>query len=182
MTATNHSRTNIRSTARTDWKTNQLKKCIMNIRATLKLPISGGIAAIWLFLTSTSIAQCDKNLVLTSSKTEYLNAAGAVQRTVEEDCEIRVSKKEVTISPSGHDKMIGSVISAICEWTEPFKEGKTIVEASFKDDNGAESAATITIEGKGGKVTCTMKEREKPDRIIRVMIHKFEEQKAAAKP
>jgi hypothetical protein len=142
-----------------------------------KLPTSASIAAGLLFLTFTSFAQCDKNLVLTSSKTEYLNAAGAVQRTVEEDCVIRVSKTEVTIAPSGHDKMIGSVASITCDWKEPFKEGKTIVEAKFKDDNGAESAATITIEGKGGKVTCLMKQKERPDRIIRVTVDKFKEQK-----
>jgi len=134
-----------------------------------------------LFSVITGFAQCGKDVVLTSSKTEYLNAEGAVQRTVEEDCVIKVSKSAVTISPSGHDKMTGSITSTACEWKQPFKEGKTTLEAQFKDEKGEESKATITIEGKDGKITCLMKEKEKPDRIIRVAIVKFEEQTTDSK-
>jgi hypothetical protein len=133
--------------------------------------------AFLLFSVAAGFAQCSKDVVLTSSKTEYLNAEGAVQRTVEEECVIKVGKSEVTISPIGHDKMIGSLTSTACEWKQPFKVGKTTLEARFKNDNGAASNATITIEGKAGKITCVMKEKEKPDRIIRVTVDKFEEQK-----
>ena len=134
-----------------------------------------------LFSVITGFAQCGKDVVLTSSKTEYLNAEGAVQRTVEEDCVIKVGKSAVTISPSGHDKMTGSITSTACEWKQPFKEGKTTLEAKFKDEKGEQSNATITIEGKDGKITCLMKEKEKPDRIIRVTIVKFEEQTTDSK-
>jgi hypothetical protein len=61
-----------------------------------------------LFSSAAGFAQCDKNVVLTCTKTEYLNAEGVVQRTVEEECVIKVSKSEVTIAPSGHAKMIAS--------------------------------------------------------------------------
>ena len=37
------------------------------------------------------------------------------------------------------------------------------------------------MEGKDGKITCLMKEKEKPDRIIRVTIVKFEEQTTDSK-
>jgi hypothetical protein len=37
-------------------------------------------------------AQCNKNLVLASSKTEYLDAAGAVQKTVDEKTQIDITK------------------------------------------------------------------------------------------
>ena len=137
--------------------------------------------ALLLFSVITGFAQCGKDVVLTSSKTEYLNAEGSVQRTVEEDCVIKVGKSAVTISPSGHDKMTGSITSTACEWKQPFKEGKTTLAAKFKDEKGEESNATITIEGKDGKITCLMKEKEKPDRIIRVTIVKFEEQTTDSK-
>ena len=133
--------------------------------------------AFLLLSVGTGFAQCDKNVVLTCSKTEYLNAEGAVQRTVEEESVIKISKSEVTIAPSGHAKMTGSVTSTACEWKQPFKAGKTTLEATFKNDNGATSNATITIEGKDGKITCLMKDKERPDRIIRVTVNKFEEQK-----
>ena len=134
-----------------------------------------------LFSVITGFGECGKDVVLASSKTEYLNVEGAVQRTVEEDCVMKVGKSAVTISPSGHDKMTGSITSTACEWKQPFKEGKTTLEARFKDEKGEESNVTITIEGKDGKITCLMKEKEKPDRIIRVTIVKFEEQTTDSK-
>ena len=133
--------------------------------------------AFLLFSGAAGFAQCDKDVVLTCSKTEYLNAEGAVQRTVEEECVIKVSKSEVTIAPSGHAKMTGSVTSTACEWKQPFKVGKTTLATTFKNENGDTSNATITIEGKDGKITCLMKDKEKPDRIIRTTVNKFEEQK-----
>ena len=133
--------------------------------------------ALLLSSVGTGFAQCDKNVVLTCSKTEYLNAEGVVQRTVDEECVINVSKSEVTIAPSGHAKMTGSVTSNVCEWKQPFKVGKTTLEATFKNENGTTINATVTIEGKDGKITCLMKDKEKPDRVIRATVNKFEEQK-----
>jgi len=129
------------------------------------------------FSVATSFGQCDKSVVLTCSKTEYLNAEGVVQRTVEEECVIKVSKSEVTIAPSGHATMTGSVTSNVCEWKQPFKVGKTTLEATFKNENGTTINGTITIEGKDGKITCVMKDKEKPDRVIKATVSKFEEQK-----
>lgn len=133
--------------------------------------------AVLLLSAATGFGQCDKNLVLTCSKTEYLNAEGAVQRTVEEECVIKVSKSEVTIAPSGHATMTASVTSTACEWKQPFKVGKTTLEATFKHENGDTRNATITIEGRDGKVTCVVKEKERPDRVIKATVSKFEEQK-----
>jgi len=121
-----------------------------------------------LFSVITGFGECGKDVVLASSKTE-------------EDCVMKVGKSAVTISPSGHDKMTGSITSTACEWKQPFKEGKTTLEARFKDEKGEESNVTITMEGKDGKITCLMKEKEKPDRIIRVTIVKFEEQTTDSK-
>ncbi|MBE0543423.1 MAG: hypothetical protein IH623_18930 [Verrucomicrobia bacterium] len=133
--------------------------------------------AVLLFSVATSFGQCDKNVVLTCAKTEYLNAEGVVQRTVEEECVIKVSKSEVTIAPSGHVKMTGSVTSTVCDWKQPFKVGKTTLEATFKNENGDTRNATLIIEGKDGKITCVMKEKARPDRVIRATANKFEEQK-----
>ena len=149
---------------------------IQNVRSLAK-KVSACTIAVLLFSGAAGFAQCDKNVVLTCSKTEYLNAEGVVQRTVEEESVIKIGKSEVTIAPSGHAKMTGSVTSTACEWKQPFKVGKTTLEATFKNDDGATSNATITIEGKDGKITCMMKDKERPDRIIRVTVTKFEEQK-----
>ena len=129
-----------------------------------------------------AFAQCDKTVVLASSKTEYLDADGTVRRTVEEDSVIKIGKAEVTISPNGHAPMIGAITSTTCDWKEAFKVGKTTLEAKFTDDNGTVKNATITIEGKDGRISCEMRAKETPDRIIRATIVKFEEDKPAAKP
>jgi hypothetical protein len=154
---------------------------LLNRFTPIRRPIALALASL-LFSVTAAFAQCGKDVVLTSSKTEYLNAEGAVQRTVEEESVIRIDKSKVTITPSGHDAMIGAVLATTCEWKEPFKTGKTIIEAKFiKEGEGTESNATITIEGKDGKITCSMKQQERPDRIIRVTVEKFEEQKTASK-
>ena len=160
-------------------KNNNLKlhmNHIQNIRSLVKIA-SACTLGVLLFSVTTGFSQCDKSVVLTCSKTEYLNAEGVVQRTVEEECLIKVSKSEVTIAPNDHAKMTGSVTSTVCEWKQPFKVGKTTLEATFKKENGTTSNATITIEGKDGKITCVMKEKERPDRVIKAIVSKFEEQK-----
>ncbi len=140
-----------------------------------------GLLAALVCSSTTAFAQCGKDIVLTSSKTEYLNAAGEVQRTVEEGCVITIDKAKVTIAPADKEVMTASVVSTTCEWKEVFKTGKTTVLAKFKDDDGTEKDATITVEGKDGKITCLMTQKEKPDRVIRVFADKFEEQKTASK-
>src|SRR5947207_14093345 len=69
-----------------------------------------------LFSVITGFAHCGTDVVLTSSKTEYLNAEGSVQRTVEEDCVIKVGKSAVTISPTGKEKMTGLITCTACAW------------------------------------------------------------------
>ncbi|MCC7375445.1 MAG: hypothetical protein IT581_12390 [Verrucomicrobiales bacterium] len=131
--------------------------------------------------SATSFAQCDKAVILTSSKTEYLNASGVLQRSVEEQCIIKVDKTEVSITPADHDPMVAKVVSIDCTWKEAFKTGKTVVQTKFREPDGQVSDTTITIEGKNGKVTCTMTQKERPDRVIKVSADKFEEQKAVTK-
>ena len=151
-----------------------------NLAARLNRTCTGFLVA-FLFSSASVFAQCGKDLILTSSKTEYLNAAGEVQRTVDEECVITIDKAKVNIAPADKEVMTATVVSTTCEWKDAFKTGKTTLQAKFKDDDGAEKDATITIEGKDGKITCLMTQKERPDRVIKVVADKFEEQKAAAK-
>lgn len=138
---------------------------------------AGGIVLplLLLLLSGTaSLAQCDKDLSLTSSRTEYLDAQGVLQRTVEEKSTIEITKTEVTITPGSDHKMKGTIKSHACNWKVPFKEGKSIIQATFSDEQKGTMNATITIEGKDGGVTLLMEAVEMPDRKIRVPIDKFE--------
>ena len=128
-----------------------------------------------IFCTALS-AQCDKNLTLTSSKTEYLDASGAVQKTVDENTKIDIDQKSISISPGGNHTMTGAIISATCGWKTAFKEGKSEFKTEF-EDNGTLKKITIVLEGKNGKVSFTASIADEPDKIIRVWLDSFEEKK-----
>lgn len=123
-------------------------------------------------------AQCDKHVQLSSSKTEYLDASGNVERSVEEKSTVEINRDTIIIAP-GHEPgvMKGTIVSKTCNWTVPYKEGKSVMKVQLTNaDNSAETRnMTITIEGKGGKVTLLAVMDEMPDRQIRVPMDSFEE-------
>lgn len=132
-------------------------------------------AATFLILVCHSInfAQCDKKVVITSSKTEYLDADSSVQRSEDEYTTIEISKPSITITPGDHT-MKGLIKSDLCNWKIPYIEGSSVMEITMNDDQGNERKATMTIEGKNGKLTIWVKTEGMPI-IIRVPIDKFEE-------
>ena len=139
------------------------------------------LIAFFLFQVSIlpSFGQCDKNVALAVSKTQYLDGSGTVQRTVDENSTVEINTSEVVITPGGNadHKMNGKIQSNTCSWSVPFKEGKSIYKARFEDPSGNQQNATLTIEGKDGKVTFLMEVAERPDQKIRVTVDKFEEKK-----
>lgn len=125
-----------------------------------------------------TFAQCDKEVRLTTSKTDYLDGTGAVQRTVDEQSTIEIGKTEVLIRPGNADrKMNGTIQSTICTWSVPYKDGKTVLKALFKEPSGEERHATLTIEGKDGKVSFLMEVQEMADRKILATVDSFAEKK-----
>ncbi|MCW3117909.1 MAG: hypothetical protein JWM28_1991 [Chitinophagaceae bacterium] len=47
-----------------------------------------------------SFSQCDKDVIITSSKTEYLNTRDSVQHTEMENTVIEINKSGITITPA----------------------------------------------------------------------------------
>lgn len=121
-------------------------------------------------------AQCDKNLVLSSSRTEYLDGSGAIQRTVDEKTKIEIGPKSITISPESDRTMTGTILSVACAWQKPFKEGKTEFKIEFEDE-GTTRQISIILEGKNGKISFTATFADNPDKVIRVWADSFEEKK-----
>lgn len=126
-----------------------------------------------------SYSRCDKNTILTSSTTEYLDAKDSVEYTEPEKTVIEISKTEIIISPANQVERImhGKISSTECNWPKPFKEGKTVIKAVFVNRNGETKNGTITIEGKNGSVIFLMQAKENPEFKIRVKADKFEEKK-----
>jgi hypothetical protein len=125
--------------------------------------------------TAITFGQCDKKVVLTTSKTEHLDANGIVIRTSDEKAVVELSKSDLTITVNDEHKMTGKITSNTCNWNIPFKQGKTIIKATISDEQGEDKKVTITIEGKDGKVTLLFEMEGMPDDRIRVGIDKFEE-------
>ncbi|HUR12508.1 MAG TPA: hypothetical protein VM012_14125 [Flavitalea sp.] len=127
---------------------------------------------------SFSYAQCGKTVVLNSSKTEYLDASGTVQRTVDEKTIVEISKTEITVIPGDEEQKIsGKILSDTCEWRLPFKEGKSVIRALLSDPRGDTKNMTFTIEGKEGVITLIAVLDDMPDRKIKVVLDKYEEKK-----
>jgi len=122
-------------------------------------------------------AQCDKRVIITSSKTEYLDADGNVQRSVDETSIVEFDSKEIIITPGDDPVMKGTISSFTCDWKTSFKEGKTVLKTTLTNGQGQNFGLTITVEGKDGKISFLAEIDEQPGQKIRIVVEKFEEKK-----
>jgi len=128
--------------------------------------------------STISLAQCDKKVSLTSSKTQHYDAQGALKHADDEKVVIEYTQSDFTVSISGDNgdhQLTGKVKSAMCDWKVPFKDGKTQLQVTLSNDNGESRDYTMTITGKDGKVTFTAESKEEPDDVIKLDADKFEE-------
>ncbi len=124
--------------------------------------------------STVCFAQCDKKVIFTTSKTEHLDPSGVVTKTEDEKALVEIGKSDLTITVNGEHKMTGPIKSNSCNWSVPFKNGKTVIKATLSDDSGSDKNVTITIEGKDGNVTLLFEMEGMPDDRIRVKDDKFE--------
>jgi hypothetical protein len=139
-----------------------------------KMILSGAM----LLISTIGFGQCDQNAILKSSQTIYLDSNGNIQRTENEESTIKISPSKVVIMPGNSGtEMIGTIDSTSCKWTEPYKDGKTVITAVFDDPSGGKRHATLTTEGSHGKLTFTMVIAEMPDRVIRANVYSFQQER-----
>ena len=126
-----------------------------------------------------AIAQCDKNVVVNGSKTEYMDSTGVVERTVEENSTVDIKGKEIIITAGNEDNVMrGPIKTILCEWKVPYKEGKMVITTDLTRNGAPEArATTVTIEGKDGKLTLIARSLQFPNRLIRMNIDHFAESK-----
>ncbi len=139
------------------------------------------IIALLLLLAGGTVclAQCDKKLSLVTSKTEHLDANNNLQRTADEQTVIEIIDKKISVNiENGKQTLMGTIKSNTCNWTTPFKEGKSVINTTISDEDGnGEKDYTLTIEGKDGKVTLIAESPQMPDHKLRFVLDKFEEKK-----
>ncbi|MES2485141.1 MAG: hypothetical protein V4619_15160 [Bacteroidota bacterium] len=136
------------------------------------------LAALLVAGSQLCFAQCDKTVVLKSSKTNFVNDKGEIERTQDQKAVITITKTQIDISVDGDSKMSGTVKVEKCDWPTAFKTGKTVLKATVYDNNDNEQKATITITGADNKVTLLYEAGEQGERKILVTADSFEEKKA----
>ena len=133
------------------------------------------LAAAFVSVGLAGYSQCEKKVVLTSSKTEHLGADSAIQQVQDEKTTIEYDKSSITISPGNDNTMTGTIDSYTCDWSIPFKTGKTKLKVTLTNPQGETQKATITIVGKDGKITFVGELDEKPEHKIRLHADTFAE-------
>ena len=125
-------------------------------------------------------AQCLTHVKYYASKMEVLDSTLTLQDTREEPFTIEtradgfagIRENEVA------DSLHGVLKNLTCNWTEPFKNGKITMRCDVHSQNGDDlSDATIIIEAVEGKINITLRAKERPERVLRLVIDKYEEVK-----
>ena len=129
-------------------------------------------------LSIASNAQCDKKVLYTSVKQEWLNSKDEIQKTDQDKVTVEVSKTNIVINHNDdpNDQMKGEIKNADCNWTEAFKNGKTTIHAELMEGNNDVHDATLTIEGKNGAMFILIELKDHPDMRIKAYVDKYEEQ------
>jgi hypothetical protein len=126
--------------------------------------------------STVGFAQCGKKFTITTSKTDHLDSKGNITRTdADEKAVVVVGNTDINITINDEHKMSGPIKSNDCNWTVPFKEGKSVIKTVISGDNGDAKNVTITITGKDGKINLLFEAEDEPDDHISVTVAKFEE-------
>ena len=128
-------------------------------------------------LGTASFAQCDKNILFTSSKQDWMNSKDEVTKSDQDKVTLQVSKTSVVLNHNDdpNDEMTGDIKKVDCNWTESFKNGKTTIEAQLKEHDDMHDAS-LTIEGKDGVMFIIIELKDHPNMKIKAYVDKYEEQ------
>jgi hypothetical protein len=132
------------------------------------------VAAVLLTVFSTGYGQCEKKTVLTAAKTDHLLADSSVERSEDGVITIEFDKTTFHVNPPNESPLTGKVDSFTCNWSTPYKEGKTWMKVTLTNAQGETQRATVIVEGKNGKVTLFAVLDGEPDHKIRLVADKFE--------
>jgi hypothetical protein len=125
------------------------------------------------------LAQCEKKIVWTANKAEFLDEAGAVQDTKEVTVVIESSGKYVKITHSDdlNDSLTGPVKELKCGWSEPYKNGKLEYKCDLSERSGDMANSVMTVEAKDSKIIIYL-HIETPDgkkMTIRIPVENYKE-------
>jgi len=129
--------------------------------------------------TTIASAQCEKKVLWSAPKADFVDENGSVQDTKNVNVAIYTSKKSIRITHDDDltDSLYGAIKEFTCDWKQPFKNGKSIIKADLQEKNGEYVNSTITIEATDSKILITISMIAPDGRkmIIRVPVEGYKE-------
>lgn len=124
-----------------------------------------------------AISQCDKKVTWYGSKGEMFDASGTLLDTKIDSIFIETDPQKITSKFKADNKALeGTVKEKICDWKEPFRNGKTVYHATVTIDDSP-SNAIFTIEARDGKITLSLTIEAMADKKFLIYIDRYEEAK-----
>jgi len=148
---------------------NKIKNIMKKTTALLLIGCAFGTAA---------FAQCDKKILYTSVKQDWLNSKYEVQKSDQDKVTVEISKTSVVLTHNDdpNDVMKGGIKNMNCNWTELYKNGKTTIEAELTEGSNDVHQANLTIEGKDGVMFILIELQDHPDMKIKAYVDKYQEE------
>jgi len=135
------------------------------------------LVLVFVTVNKWSNAQCNRKILWTSTKEEFLDANGQVTHTDEDSVTLEVSDSGITINHNNipQDELKGTIKEINCNWSEPFKTGKTTFKSDLTEVSGDEHNGNFTIEGKDGQISVLMELTDKGGMKIKLYVNRYEE-------
>jgi hypothetical protein len=103
------------------------------------------VAAILLAIAAAGYGQCEKKTVLSASKTDHLAADSSVQHSDDGAITVEFDKTTFNVNPPDGGPLTGKVDSFTCNWSTPYKTGKTQIKVMLTNAQGETHKFTVTI-------------------------------------
>jgi hypothetical protein len=127
--------------------------------------------------SSEAFSQCDKKVTWYGAKGEMFDANGTLLDTKEDSIFFETDPEKITLRfKSDQKELEGTVKEKICDWKEPFKNGKTVYHTTVSMD-GTTSNAIFTVEAKDQKITLSLEIEAMQGRKFLIYLDRYKEAK-----
>ena len=136
---------------------------------------------IGMFAGGAATAQCDKKIIWTASKAEFVDDSGHVEDTKDIGVTVHTSGKWVLIihNDDPTDSLSGPVKDIECNWKEPVVNGKMTIHADLSERNNQSMKSSLVIEAKDSKtiMLVTFQRDDGTSKHVRLVIDSYKEEK-----
>lgn len=135
------------------------------------------LVMIAILISSYCYSQCNAKIILSATGVEIMDKNNDVKsKDTERITTIKYDTRAIEINTE-YNTRYGSIDSVYCNWSVPYKEGRTYLRGKLNFENGYQWVIKLTITGKEGKLTL-LADMEHPDAsVMRFALTTYEENK-----